>query len=301
VTTRQIAYQLLDTFSAQPFAGNPAGVVLDAEGLAPEDMQRIAAELQAGETAFAGAPAGGRIPLRCFTPSQEVDLGGHAPLGLAVAWALARRAGAEALPAALSLDSRAGPVQAELRPHQDGGVEAGLGLPRPRFADFGYRVELLAGALGMQASQIPSGWPLGLAHAGQWTLVVPAVSPGALAGARPDFAALADLNRKLGCGTTLLYTHTGDHGLSCRGFSPASGVHEAAFSGVAIAAAAALLLKEGSLRKTAPVTRVEAVQGASLGRPGRALVELAEEAPGGPGLRLCGAAVPTCEGRLRLA
>lgn len=39
-------------FASDPSGGNPAGVVLDANGLVPSDMQRIAAQVGYSETAF---------------------------------------------------------------------------------------------------------------------------------------------------------------------------------------------------------------------------------------------------------
>ena len=43
-------FSLIDAFATGPFTGNPAGVVLDAEGLSEAQMQLIAAEIQASET-----------------------------------------------------------------------------------------------------------------------------------------------------------------------------------------------------------------------------------------------------------
>jgi trans-2,3-dihydro-3-hydroxyanthranilate isomerase len=295
----ELAYQIVDAFTERPYAGNPAGVVLEAEGLTPEQMQRVARELNASETVFAGAPAEGGLPVRYFTPTQEVDFCGHATLALAVAWALARRPVDEALPASLRLATHAGPIPVELRPHPTCQVEAVMTQARPRFADFGYRLELLAGALGLQPAQIPPGWPLGLAYTGLWALVVPVISPDALARARPDFVALADLNRKLGCASTHLYSLTGDASLVSRDFSPAVGVPEDPVTGSALGATAALLLKEGALRRTPPVTRVTAEQGAAVGRPGQARIELTEEVPGQITVRVAGTAVSVARGSLR--
>ncbi|HOX42140.1 MAG TPA: PhzF family phenazine biosynthesis protein [Myxococcota bacterium] len=294
-----LAYQIVDAFSERPYAGNPAGVVLDAQGLTAEQMQRVARELNASETVFAGAPAEDGLPVRYFTPTQEVDFCGHASLALGVAWALDRRPGAEALPGQLTLATRAGAVPVELRPHPTCQVEACMTQARPRFADFGYRLELLAGALGLEVAVIPPGWPLGLAYTGLWALVVPVISVDALARARPDFVALADLNRKLGCASTHLYTLTGDASLVSRDFSPAVGVPEDPVTGSALGATAALLLKEGALRKTPPVTRVSAEQGASVGRPGQARIELAEDVQGQLVVRVAGTAVPVARGALR--
>src|SRR3954453_11278464 len=76
--------QIVDAFTAQPFAGNPAGVVvLDSF---PDDawMQRVAAEVNLSETAFLHPLAGpADFALRWFTPAVEVALCGHATLASA--------------------------------------------------------------------------------------------------------------------------------------------------------------------------------------------------------------------------
>ena len=44
-------YQV-DSFTKEKFSGNPAGVITNADGLSPDDMQKIARELNNSETAF---------------------------------------------------------------------------------------------------------------------------------------------------------------------------------------------------------------------------------------------------------
>ncbi|MGK5631843.1 PhzF family phenazine biosynthesis protein [Streptomyces sp. URMC 123] len=80
--------RIVDAFTDRPFAGNPAGVViLDGDAFPADDwMQRVAAEVNLSETAFAhrladGAGAG--WALRWFTPTTEVKLCGHATLATA--------------------------------------------------------------------------------------------------------------------------------------------------------------------------------------------------------------------------
>ncbi|MEE9465630.1 MAG: PhzF family phenazine biosynthesis protein [Candidatus Neomarinimicrobiota bacterium] len=74
-------YQV-DSFTAEPFAGNPAGVCL-MESPADEGwMQSVAAEMNLSETAFL-YPDGGHYNLRWFTPLAEVPMCGHATLASA--------------------------------------------------------------------------------------------------------------------------------------------------------------------------------------------------------------------------
>lgn len=66
-------------FTDEVFKGNPAGVVLGAENLREESMQRVAKELGYSETVFIYE---NRTPLKVkfFTPKEEVDLCGHATI-----------------------------------------------------------------------------------------------------------------------------------------------------------------------------------------------------------------------------
>jgi PhzF family phenazine biosynthesis protein len=80
--------RIVDAFTDRPFAGNPAAVVvLGPDGFPDEAlMQRLAAEVNLSETAFAHPlPAGGKADWaqRWFTPAVEVNLCGHATLATA--------------------------------------------------------------------------------------------------------------------------------------------------------------------------------------------------------------------------
>jgi PhzF family phenazine biosynthesis protein len=69
---------IVDAFTEEPLSGNPAGVVPDAGDLTDEQMQAIARELGASETAFVRPADETLHRVRYFTPTQEVDLCGHA-------------------------------------------------------------------------------------------------------------------------------------------------------------------------------------------------------------------------------
>ncbi|MFI6350992.1 PhzF family phenazine biosynthesis protein [Streptomyces sp. NPDC050560] len=88
--------RIVDAFTDRPFGGNPAGVVL-LDAFPPDDrLQRVAAEVNLSETAFAHPlPPGGEADwaLRWFTPGTEVDLCGHATLATAHVLAADGRAG----------------------------------------------------------------------------------------------------------------------------------------------------------------------------------------------------------------
>src|SRR6056297_1630645 len=76
--TRSMA--LVDAFTTDPLSGNAAGVVPDADGLSTEQCQAIARELAVSETAFLSPSTDADRQIRYFTPTQEVDLCGHATI-----------------------------------------------------------------------------------------------------------------------------------------------------------------------------------------------------------------------------
>jgi PhzF family phenazine biosynthesis protein len=80
--------RIIDAFTDRPFAGNPAAVCLLDAPAWPEEawMQRVAAEMNLAETAFAHplpSSAAADWSLRWFTPLVEVNLCGHATLATA--------------------------------------------------------------------------------------------------------------------------------------------------------------------------------------------------------------------------
>ena len=92
-----VPFLQVDSFTREPFAGNPAAVcLLEAEPPAAW-MQHVAAEMNLSETAFTW-PSGESLGLRWFTPVAEVDLCGHATLATAhVLWETKRLAKGESI------------------------------------------------------------------------------------------------------------------------------------------------------------------------------------------------------------
>ena len=108
------AYRMwqVDAFAKQRFAGNPAAVLLVDRPLDEAVMQRIAAENNLSETAFI-TPAGHDYAIRWFTPTQEVNLCGHATL--ASAHVVFKHL--EPTREAVTFTSRSGPLHVANDPH----------------------------------------------------------------------------------------------------------------------------------------------------------------------------------------
>lgn len=75
-------------FTSTPYTGNPVAVVLDADGLSVDAMQRFANWTNLSETTFVLTPSapGADYQVRIFTPDTELPFAGHPTLGTCHAW-----------------------------------------------------------------------------------------------------------------------------------------------------------------------------------------------------------------------
>jgi len=101
----------VDVFGSGPCSGNPVAVVLGAEGMGEEEMQRFARWTNLSETTFVLPPTrpGADYRVRIFTPVLELPFAGHPTLGTCHAWLQA--GGEPADPAGIVQECEAGPVR----------------------------------------------------------------------------------------------------------------------------------------------------------------------------------------------
>lgn len=81
-------FSQVDVFGSGPCSGNPVAVVLGAEGMGEEEMQRFARWTNLAETTFVLPPARPEADyrVRIFTPVLELPFAGHPTLGTCHAW-----------------------------------------------------------------------------------------------------------------------------------------------------------------------------------------------------------------------
>jgi PhzF family phenazine biosynthesis protein len=82
------AFRQVDVFTDVPYLGNPVAVVLDADGLADEELARFARWTNLSETTFVLPPESpdADYRVRIFTPVLELPFAGHPTLGTCHAW-----------------------------------------------------------------------------------------------------------------------------------------------------------------------------------------------------------------------
>lgn len=75
---------IVDSFTKEPFKGNPAGVCLPEYGISEEKMLKMAQEFGLSETAFVQqTDKADTYTIRYFSPKKELPLCGHATLAAA--------------------------------------------------------------------------------------------------------------------------------------------------------------------------------------------------------------------------
>ncbi len=79
----KLAIHFVDSFTSEPFKGNPAVVIPLEQWLPLSLMQAIATENNQSETAFYVALPDGKIHIRWFSPIKEIPFCGHATLATA--------------------------------------------------------------------------------------------------------------------------------------------------------------------------------------------------------------------------
>lgn len=248
-------------FSAVPFRGNPLAVVLDADGMSTEAMQRFANWTNLSETTFVLPPSSGRADyrVRIFTPASELPFAGHPTLGTCHAWLEA--GGQPATPGVCVQECGAGLVQVR----QTG---AGLAFAAPPLIRSGPVDEPLAERIAAQ---------LGIARADLVDLAWADNGPGWVAALLPTAQAVLALRPgvvDMDIGVAGPYPPGGPAAFEVRAFFPVAGrTVEDPVTGSLNAALAAWLLSTG--RATSPYL---ASQGTVLGRAGQ--VHISQEPDG---------------------
>lgn len=214
--------RIIDAFTERPFAGNPAGVCLLSGEAWPDEawMQRVAAELNLSETAFAHPEADGDWALRWFTPTVEANMCGHATL---------------ATTHALHTDARInGPVRYHTRsgllgatPQHDGSIT--LDFPAAPLTETPLP-DGLAEALG--GAKPETAYTTGTLR----DLLVVLTDEAAVRAVDPDFAALTRIRAETesrGVIVTALADPESAYDVASRFFAPASGIPEDPVTGSA--------------------------------------------------------------------
>ena len=298
---QSVRIKQIDAFTRKPFTGNPAGVVLDADGLSSKDMQKIANEMNLSETTFLTKSESDEcdLRLRWFTPKQEVDLCGHATIATFHAMAEEGRFGLQVdEPQSFLIETKSGQLTVDVE-WKDLTPYIKFSLPIPRFFPFPDDIGLLCGALGL--SEIELSQKVKPQITAQGYCYVPLKNYDSLKTIEPNFSLLRKLNDRHDLsGFAVVTTDSGDrdHDWHIRFFAPSLGVDEDPVTGSANGPMAAFLYYNGFLDSDKSYFTFKASQGRFLNRPGVVSVNMSVHNGDVTELQIGGQAVTVMEGSI---
>jgi PhzF family phenazine biosynthesis protein len=276
------AYKL-NSFAKSIEGGNPAGVVIGADKLTEDAMKKIAGILKFSETAFVMKPtcesegAGADVDadavadfkVRFFTPSDEVDLCGHATIGTYYTMA------SEGIikPGIYLQETKAGILKVEVK--EDFSIMMDQTIP-------GYfeviNREEIAASMNIKATDMPEDLPIQVVSTGLKDIMVPVKSMDILNAIEPNFSKIEEISKKHGVTGYHVFTleslyHSNAH---CRNFAPLYGIPEESATGTSSGALACYLFKYGKISNE-QAENIVFEQGYSMKKPSEIFVTLKVE------------------------
>ncbi|WZL73151.1 PhzF family phenazine biosynthesis protein [Clostridiaceae bacterium 35-E11] len=272
----------VDAFTDIVFGGNPAGVVPNATGLSEMQMQKIAREMNLSETAFV-------IPLendeadfhvRFFTPTQEVDLCGHATIGTFYALGqkkqLQKRYEQKIV---FKQKTKAGILPVEINFQGDEIESIMMTQAKPKFIFEITDLHELAEIMGIDIKDIglegydllPQAYSTGLPD-----IMLPVKNLDILKSINPNYEKLALYSNKLeviGVHAFTLEAEEETSTLACRNFAPAAGINEEAATGTSNGALGAYLANNDIITLEEEKILI-CEQGYYMERPSKIMVKL---------------------------
>jgi len=262
MNSRARRFAQVDVFSSTQYLGNPVAVVLEADGLDADMMQRVARWTNLSETTFVlpASSAEADYRLRIFTPGGELPFAGHPTLGSAHAWL--ESGGIPRDPATIVQEVEAGLIAIR----RDGDLLSFAAPPTIRSGDLDEQyVGQIVEAFGIERSKI-------LAH--QWVDNGPGWAVVRLATAQevldltPDLARIPDAM----VGAIGAYPEGAEHAFEMRTFAPALGIAEDPVCGSMNASVGQWLVRSGAVAGGYRVS-----QGSRLGRAGDIVITVGDD------------------------
>lgn len=262
-------YQI-DAFTKERFSGNPAGVVVNADGLNETQMQQIARELNNSETAFLFSPEDNNSDglIRYFTPTAEVPICGHATIAAMYAKAIEYNLN----PCILRFKTKVGTLPFEII-KENGDYQVIMTQGKfelsPEFDKI--TTEQILTALGLGYADIDKRCPVQIASTGHSKVMIGIKSREKLNILNPDHSSLIALSKQINCNGYFVFTFDSDeddvltHG---RMFAPAIGINEDPVTGNANGPLGGYLIQHKIVDFKSNLFEFNSKQGEKINRPG---------------------------------
>jgi PhzF family phenazine biosynthesis protein len=248
-------YRIVNVFAEERLAGNPLAVFEDARGIDDVAMQALALQFNLSETTFLLPSKRATARVRIFTPANEMPFAGHPTLGSAYVVRAMNQCGN-----ALSLEMTAGII-----PVTAAGDVFTLQSNAAKTRPVRLTRDALANMLGLAPGDVGER-PLWV-NTGNEQLLVPLISPDAVARCQPEPRLAERHANEAGMVKIYVWAETGDEQVVARFFfsKHRGAIEEDPGTGSACANLGGWML---AAKKPLPLTRL-IYQGDRVGRPCR--------------------------------
>jgi len=259
-----IKISTLNSFAKTAEGGNPAGVVLKSEELSEEEMKNIALQVGFSETAFLQHSECADYRVRFFTPSEEVDLCGHATIA---AFSLLFQRGI-LKPGKYSQETLAGNLDIEIGENGQIFMEQAL----PEFHEEVEKAEI-ASSLNISAQDLHGTLSPQIVSTGLKDIIVPIKDLETLLSVNPDLDSVTGISRKYGVVGYHLFCLETKYGSTahCRNLAPLYGISEESATGTSNGALGCYLYRYNQIIRT---SNLVFEQGYSMSRPSEILADI---------------------------
>lgn len=267
---KKLTVYQIDSFTKEKFKGNPAGVVVNADGLNDNQMQMIARELNNSETAFLFSSDSINYDgiIRYFTPKSEVPICGHATIAAMYAKALEENLES----CVLKIKTNVGILPFEIVKnnisYQIIMTQGEFSLSETFDSDTSQRI---INAIGLEESDINKNCPIQIASTGHSKVMIGINTREKLNLLTPNFNELANLSAEIKCNGYFVFTFDSDdkdvltYG---RMFAPAIGINEDPVTGNANGPLGGYLIQNKIIETKNNYFEFNARQGEAINRLG---------------------------------
>lgn len=260
----------VDSFTTEKFKGNPAGVVLNADGLSDREMLLIARELNNSETAFIFSPDGNdhEIKIRYFTPKVEVPVCGHATIAAHYVRAIEHKLNSSTVLQKIGIGILPVEIIEEGNDYSIIMTQGRIEFSQPIAEE--ERAKII-NALDLKDDDIDQRCPIQIVSTGHSKVIIGIKEWSKLNALSPNLHALAQISKRINCNGFFVFTMDSElkeiltHG---RMFAPAIGVNEDPVTGNAHGPLGAYLVKHGLVEHNNSVFTFKGEQGYAIGRSG---------------------------------
>jgi len=267
-------YQI-DSFTKEKFAGNPAGVITNADGLTVNEMQKIARELNNSETAFIfqSSTQGYDVHVRFFTPTHEVPICGHATIAAHYARALEN-----------NLDTTrvyhktgAGILPVDIIKEKDD-YKIVMTQGEISFGEIitGEVFDHIIQALSISRDELVGDHcPIQIASTGHSKVMIGIKNNDVLHKLTPNMDALSSISKAIDCNGFYVFTiNDADVLIHGRMFAPAIGINEDPVTGNANGPLGAYIIHHQLVKHNNAMFNFTAIQGEAIRRAGQVAVQV---------------------------